>query len=407
MLNLGELDLPHLPMEEPSFAADPFPHFTAARARHPWLAHSVFGFVVTEYDAMRDIMRQDDKLCLSNEDVFAILGLNDTSPLRRWLTEDAFSAPRDEHRRFRAPLAASFTPRHANELRPLMRQTITSLLDEWVPRGSFDFGDFASWFPIAIMFDMLRAPRERLAESRADLETLGLLFGLDRTLVPEFEAAVVRIDALAHEVIAAARNGRPADQPPDLIDVLIAANADGGVSDRQFADLIISFFMAANDSAKNMLTFVMHLMIDRAEVYRRCGENADYCRRVIEEAIRYQSTATAMRTVPADLTYREVLLPAGTVLLFPLSVAGRDLGAFPGGDSFDPDSPTNSHSRHIAFGLGQHMCIGQFIARAELQEALHLIAQRIREPKRAGPSSWRPFPGIWGMKDLPITFTPA
>lgn len=206
---------------------------------------------------------------------------------------------------------------------------------------------------------------------------------------------------------AAARAGRPADRPADLIDALIASNADGGISDRQFADLIISFIVAANDSTKNMLTLIMHLLIDRPEVYRRCADDADYSHRVIEEAIRYQSTATAMRMVSDDLIYRDVLLPAGTVLLFPLSVAGRDPGAFAQPDSFDPDRPVDPQHRHIAFGLGQHRCIGQFIVRAELQEALHLIARRIREPKRAGPSGWRSFPGIWGMKGLPITFTPA
>jgi len=38
-------------------------------------------------------------------------------------------------------------------------------------------------------------------------------------------------------------------------------------------------------------------------------------------------------------------------------------------------------------------------------EALHLIAQRIREPKLAGEYGWRPFPGIWGLQGLPISFT--
>ena len=46
-------------------------------------------------------------------------------------------------------------------------------------------------------------------------------------------------------------------------------------------------------------------------------------------------------------------------------------------------------------------------ARAELQEGLHLIAQRIHEPKQAGKITWRPFPGIWGPSSLPVTFIPG
>ena len=63
--------------------------------------------------------------------------------------------------------------------------------------------------------------------------------------------------------------------------------------------------------------------------------------------------------------------------------------------------------RHLAFGRGMHICLGQYLARANLEEGLHLIAQRITKPKLAGAVSWRPFPGAWGLQTLPIEFTPA
>ncbi|RYE60864.1 MAG: cytochrome P450, partial [Hyphomicrobiales bacterium] len=62
---------------------------------------------------------------------------------------------------------------------------------------------------------------------------------------------------------------------------------------------------------------------------------------------------------------------------------------------------------HMAFGAGPHICLGQFIAKAQIEEGLHLIAQRLRKPKIAGPYSWRPFPGVWGLHGLPIEFEPA
>jgi cytochrome P450 len=117
------------------------------------------------------------------------------------------------------------------------------------------------------------------------------------------------------------------------------------------------------------------------------------------------STSTAFRYTTEDVVYRDVLLPEHTMLFFPFSVSGRDPAAFPEGERFDPDRP--DASRSMAFGLGRHMCLGQHIARVQLQEALHLVAQRLRDPKLAGPHGWRPFPGIWGLKGLPITFTPG
>ena len=62
MSSVTELPLPFLAMEEPGFAADPFPQFAAARAQHPWLAKSAFGYVVTEYSAIKDLLSMDDRL---------------------------------------------------------------------------------------------------------------------------------------------------------------------------------------------------------------------------------------------------------------------------------------------------------------------------------------------------------
>jgi hypothetical protein len=62
MADIAELQLPHLAMEEPWFARDPFPHFAAARAAHPWLATSSLGYVVTNYRAVRDLLAQEDAM---------------------------------------------------------------------------------------------------------------------------------------------------------------------------------------------------------------------------------------------------------------------------------------------------------------------------------------------------------
>ncbi|MGG7379010.1 cytochrome P450, partial [Escherichia coli] len=73
--------------------------------------------------------------------------------------------------------------------------------------------------------------------------------------------------------------------------------------------------------------------------------------------------------------------------------------AFPEPQKFDPDR--EGAGRNIAFGRGAHICLGQFIARNQLQEGLHLIAQRIRNPRLDGAIEWRPFLGAWGLKRLP------
>ncbi len=403
---LNELGLPHLPVTDAAFAADPFPHFTAAREKHPWLATSDIGYVFTEYTAMRELFIQDDKLRPSLDPAIAFLGSNENSRMRRWMVESFTMMPRGEHRRVRNLFASSFTPRHANEMRGLIRTTVQRLLDEWTPKETFDFGEFASWFPIEIMFNMLGAPTKLVASCRDDLHTMGLLFSFNKSLLKELERAFIRLETLAHDLIADRLRNSHSQRTPNLLDDIIAAGANGSLDPSQIADTVIIFIVAAYDSTKNMLSLLMSLLIERPDIYRRCAEDLDYCTHVVEEALRYQSTATALRVTTDDVLFRDVLIPTETTLFFPFSISGRDPGTFPDGHAFDPDRTISADRHHIAFGLGQHICIGRHIARVELQEALHLIAQRIQEPRLAGKITWRPFPGIWGPESLPITFTP-
>ena len=125
-----------------------------------------------------------------------------------------------------------------------------------------------------------------------------------------------------------------------------------------------------------------------------------FCGRVVEETMRFHGPTTTNRLLTADLTYRDVLMPAGTVLWFPWSVIGRDETTVADADGFDPDR--RQEHPHLGFALGAHICLGQFIARAQLAEGLHLIARRITRPRSPGPLGWRPFPGVWGIRGLPM-----
>jgi cytochrome P450 len=315
--------------------------------------------------------------------------------------------PPDQHRLVRDTFAPKFTPRFANQLRPMMRDTVTKLLDEWVPKGRFDFEEFASYFPISVMFSLVGAPHEGIRLLRDDLEAIGLAYSLEKERFPRIQEGMVRLEGFIDDVIANRRGRRRADGAEDLLDLLVRAGDDGNINHRQLADLISFFFIAGYDTSKNVLTFTMYTLLKYPEVYRRCAEDHDYCRKVIEEALRWFNPGTPSRFVNYDFVFRDVLLPKDAMLFFPLSISGRDPGAFPEADVFDPDRIVDPDKRHIAFGLGKHMCLGQYIARNQLQEAIHQIAQRMRDPKLDGEIGWRPFHGTWGLRGLPITFTAA
>jgi cytochrome P450 len=307
----------------------------------------------------------------------------------------------------RNTFAAKFTPRFANELRPMMRARIRLLLDDWAPKGKIDFEEFASYFPISNMFALVGAPVDELPLVRESLETLGLALAMDKTKLPQINAAFLRVEDLVRRLILQRRAEPDRGKTDDLLDLVVTSADRGDVAERQLIDLLIFFFIAGYDTSKNVLTYTMWALLDRPDIYQRCAHDYEYCAKVVEEGLRYFNPGSVPRITARDIVYRDVLLPKGTMVWFNVNIAGRDPDVFDDPDTFDPGRRVTPNQRHVAFSLGKHMCLGQYIARAQLQEGLHQIPQRMRNPRLAGKFGWRPYPGTWGLKGLPIEFTPA
>ena len=406
MQRVDELDLYHLNWDEPSFAADPYSEFNKAREKHPWLAKTDTGYGVFGLQAIRDLLGNDENLKPSFDGIAEIMECKG-SPWGRFCEEQMIALPEREHKLLRDTFAAKFTPRYANQLRPIMREIMEDLLAKWAPRERIDFEEFASYYPVSVMARMVGAPLEAIPDLRASMEVMGLAFAMDKSKVPALDAAFTHLDGFAHDLMDERRANPHADGESDLLDLLIEAADEGGINDRQLADLLIFLFVAGYDTSKNMLTYMMHLMTENPQIYERCAEDLEYCRKVIEETLRIFNPSSSFRFTAEDITYRDVLIPAGTMLFFNLNVSGRDPLAFDDADTFNPERPIDPARRHVAFGLGKHMCLGQYIARAQLQEGIHLIAQHMKQPHEVGEKGWRPFPGVWGIAGMPIEFTPA
>ncbi|RYD87245.1 MAG: hypothetical protein EOP61_35960, partial [Sphingomonadales bacterium] len=129
---LADLDLPNLPVDEPGFSDDPVARFAEARRHHPWLATCSFGHVVTEYRAIRELMGHEDQMLMGFTDLVELMGATGT-PWGNFIAGTVQVQSGDTHKRLRSVLAPAFTPRQANQQRPLMRAVIAKLLDEWAP----------------------------------------------------------------------------------------------------------------------------------------------------------------------------------------------------------------------------------------------------------------------------------
>lgn len=398
MQSISELELEHLPIASAEFGVDPMPFFEAARGRHDWLAASDIGYIVTGYRAIDDILRLDAKLKMPGEEIVDIMGARGTG-WGDFAIDQMLVASGERHAKLRGSVNTAFGPGSVKRLRPIMQETVSRILDEWAPKGAFDFTEFASQFPVQVMFALMGTPTNKLPEIITSLEIHGESFNLEVEKMGIIEAGYQKLWSFADELIA---ERGPDGTSGDLLDVMIAANQSGQLSDKDVRQLIILMFAAGYDTTKNLLILLMNSMLQNPEIYRRCGEDFDFAKKVVKEQLRFATPSNTMRMVKETFDYKGVTIPEGTMLVFPLTISGRDPAVFSDPMTFNPDRPEKNPSQ--AFGRGMHMCLGQFLAVANVEEGIHQIAQRICNPRLTGKVEWKPFPGVWGITALPIEF---
>ena len=397
---IDETCLPTLPVETLEFSANPDPYLEAARREHPWLARFSQGLVVHGYQAAKELMADDEHLKPGFGGVVDFYGVRG-SMWGRFMEEMVLSQSGAEHARLRASVAAAFTPRQANQARPMMRRVISGLLDDWAPPGELDFAVFASYFPVAVICGLLGVSAEPIPRIRTALENQLTSLTLDPAAKPLFMAGWDVLWSFADQLVREREQAGPREEGA-LLDALIAARDDGQLDETELRFMVLVVIVAGYDTSKNMLTLTMLLMLDRPQMWARCAEDPAFCARVVEEALRHSGITTPYRAVAEAFDYQGFHFRKGEMVVFATSAAGRDPQAFDDPLVFDPER--TRANRHVAFGRGGHICIGQFIARNQLEEGLHLIARRLRNPRLAGEVVWRPFLGAWGLKRLPIAF---
>lgn len=404
MRPVTELDLPLLAVEHPDLSVDPTPWVEGARRHHPWLARSnVGGYVVHGYQAVKDLVGLDDRLRPDFDGIVDFYGVSREAPWARLMTEMLLAAHGPVHARLRASVADAFTPRYANRYRGLMRDVIGNLLDRWAPRGSFDFTEFASYFPITVFCALMGISTDRIPGLRETFEIQSASYSFDPELLPQVLAGYERLWDFADGIVVERERGAHGGE--GLLDAMIAAKNAGRMDEIELRHMLLLLVLAGYDTSKNMLAMIVCRLLDHPEQWQRCATDLAYCGKVVEEAFRHSGVSTIFRVVTEEIAYDGVIFPPGTLLLFMMGLASRDPSVFPDPLAFRPER--DHRDRHMAFGRGAHMCIGQHLARIQLEEGLHVIAQRLVQPRLAGEVTWRPYIGIWGIKALPIAFDPA
>jgi cytochrome P450 len=220
-----------------------------------------------------------------------------------------------------------------------------------------------------------------------------------------------RIDAASDELDAYVRamiderRSHPAD---DLLSDLIAIEEEGDRLDTDdLVGLAEAVLMAGTDTTRNQLACAVALFTEHPDQWAMLAERPDLAKRAVEETMRFLGAIRGtVRITGEDVEYRGVVFPTGTFVATSLAGANYDDAAFEAPETFDITKERDT--AQMTFGSGIHFCLGASLARAELAEALPLLARRMPDLTVDGSIEWKPpTVGIWGPARLPLRFGPG
>jgi cytochrome P450 family 103 len=287
------------------------------------------------------------------------------------------------HRRRRAPFTRTFASRMIADLRPHIRKTAEDLIDSWPEGGEVDFVEqFAALLPARLISEILGLPKQDIPRFTALVYSVTRAFSMNFTRddLPGMEADARELQAFV-EVLIDSRRKTPLD---DLLSSFLAdADQRGELSPIEIVMQIVILIIGGTDTTRVAMAVQLALLLEHPAQWEAVCADAALVPAAVTEAMRYEpSVASAPRVTLEDIALDEYVLPAGKVVTLSTMSAMRDDAAYQDPDRFDIHR-TDHPRLHPIFGGGAHRCIGEALAKAELEEGLSVLATRLPQLRLA------------------------
>lgn len=399
MSSLALGPVPAFDVADPSFSITS-DEVHAARERS-WYATTPYGIAVLRYEQFSRLLKHP-KLRQGSVAWPAHNGVTE-GPFAQWFASWILNKEGEEHHRLRRLMNPAFSPKLIGSLVPRFQALANELVDNFAEPYRCEFvSEFAEPYAARVIAIMLGIPEDEWKVISTEAATMGLCLGV--TLgkdLPKIEAALQRL----YEYCDALITDRRANPREDFVTALVKASReeDGRLSDTELRDAMVLLIFGGFDTTRNQLGLAMQTFMAHLDQWRLLAERPELGGKAVEEVMRVNPTVRwVTREVLEDFEYEGVPLKAGTTVHLYSESAGTDPRVFDG--SFDI---TAERKPHFGFGGGAHHCLGHFVARSDMSEALPLLARRMRDPHALPGATWLPDSGNTGPIQLPIGFTPA
>ncbi len=304
-----------------------------------------------------------------------------------------------EHTSYRKLISRAFTQGPAKAYDHRIKALATRIVDAVADRGECEFmSEIAGEMPSFVIADLMGLP---LSDGR-DLYRLTEVIHSDPSSLPE-GAAAAAVGAMFEygQSVIKDKRAKPSD---DLASQLLSAELDGRkLSDEEFLLFFMLLVDAGGDTTRNLVGTGLYELLNAPEQWAALAQNlGTMMPKARDELLRLTSPVIYMRrTLKQDFNLHDVAMNSGDKVVMYYGAANRDPRIF------DQPHELNIHrdgARHLAFGGGHHVCLGQWFARLEIDAILMEVIKRLKNIKVLEAPQWLNSTFISGMTHLPVSF---
>lgn len=379
----------------------PSPDYDELRAGAPLRRVRLYNgrtvWLVTRYDLARRMLA-DDRLSIDRMDPGFPMTLPQFEAFRRFQRRVLSGMDPPEHGRFRRMLVGEFTAKRIKAMRPEIEQIIGGVLDDMIAAGPpIDLVESYSLpVPSMVICRMLGMPYE-------DHE---FFQDASRRLisVQSPDAAVAARAELERYIGGLVDDGGCG---PGLIQRLADGPlATGEIDHDELVELALQLLLGGHESTASMTSLGVVTLLAHPDQLAVLRAEPGVMVTAVEELLRFLSIAdiSGARVAKADIKVGEQTIHAGEGVIMDISINNRDAANFTDPDTLDV---RRSSRNHLAFGYGIHQCLGQHLARTELEIALTALFNRLPGLRLAVPVEelrLRPSGAIHGLDEVPVTW---
>lgn len=397
----------------PAERIDPYPSFAQARQETPiFWSDEMQCYVLTRYGDVVEAVKNTE--AFSSRDV--LYSGEVPAEVRERLPDGYPYEPSSlvngegaHHSRIRKIVLSVLSPRRVESLKPLVMEVVEGLMADLPKSGTFDLcAALAVPLPLTVIARILGLPDADAARLKTWSDEFSILVG--NPLINDAQRLHAAEElAGAREYLLAQIASRRAERRSDLMSALVWAGADdpeGPLNDTELVSVCTQLMEAGNETVTILIGNLVYQLLSHPDQWRAVCSEESLRGPVVEETLRRMGAVTGMlRITTREVEIGGVRLEAGKRVVLMYAAANHDPEMFPEPDRFSADRPRGN--RHLAFGLGEHLCVGAPLARLEVRCVLDALCQLGDRLRLAGEPKWVPVPTLHGFSELPVKLAHA